>query len=245
MHRQNLDERVSLRAGTQSPQSLEHRVIRFLAPEAFHTLSARNAQGKCSCRELAPEFIDQRGLADACFTGDEDDLPLAPRRVLQAVVQLIERWVASHQAASRRNLGRGRARDGAFADRGNEPVTAFGHGLDEKRILRMVPEGTAHLEDVSLDGLRFDNAAGPDRVEQLLVRHQLPGVLHEIHEDGERFGGQQNALFAARIAGAPETLVMGVEPEWSELLHSGIRVTATGRRTKFELRSNHRELERG
>jgi hypothetical protein len=55
---------------------------------------------------------------------------------------------------------------------------------------------------------------------------------------------QCNALFTARIADAPETLVIGVEPQWSELLHRGLRVTAARSRTKFELRPNHRELER-
>src|SRR5260370_27801803 len=130
----------------------------------------------------------------------------------------------------------------AFADPGNEPVAALGHGFDEKRVLRTVPEGAAHLEDVSLDGLRFDNATGPDRFEQLLVRHQLPGVLHEIPEDGKRFGGQQNTLFTSRIAGTPETLVKGVEPEWREFHHRWPRGSATANGTKLELRPNHREL---
>ena len=128
-------------------------------------------------------------LADAGFPGDEGELPLAPYGVLQPVVQISERPVAPDQPAVARPHRHGRAGRDAFTDRGNEPVAALGQGFNEHGILRTIPECTAYLADVSFDGLRFNDAAGPDRLEQRLLRHQLSGVLHQIQENGKRFGG--------------------------------------------------------
>ena len=106
-----------------------------------------------------------------------------------------------------------------FTHGGNEPVAALGHGLDEPRVLRTIAECSAHIEDALLHGLGFDHTVGPHGIEQLLVCHQASCPFDEMLQDGKRLGRYRNALFALQLAGAPETLVAGVETEWREFFH--------------------------
>src|ERR1700722_1867717 len=94
------------------------------------------------------------------------------------------------------------------------------HSLDEERILRSVPECSSEIEDELFDGLRLDVSTWPHSIEQLVMRHQLSGVLHQIAQNRERLGRQQDALVGALIPAAPKTLVDCVEPERRKLLHN-------------------------
>jgi hypothetical protein len=45
-------------------------------------LSLRDPNGQCGRSDQAAKFVDQGGLADSRFPGDEDGLPLTVGRVL-------------------------------------------------------------------------------------------------------------------------------------------------------------------
>ena len=108
----------------------------------------------------------------------------------------------------------------ALDDDSEKPVPAPMHSLDKERILRSVPERSSEIEDELLYGLRLDVGTWPDGIEQLVMRHQLSGVLHQIAQNRERLGRQEDALVVALIPVAPKTLVDGVEPERRKLLHN-------------------------
>ena len=71
---------------------------------------------------------------------------------------------------------------------------------------------------MALQHLRLNVRLGPERLEELIVGHQPPGVFDEIPQHPKGLGGQKNALFR-RAVSAPEALVDGVEPERRELPH--------------------------
>jgi hypothetical protein len=69
-----------------------------------------------------------------------------------------------------------------------------------------------------------DMSFWPHRIEQLVMRHQLSSVLHQIAQNRERLGRQQDALIAAFIPMAPQTLINEIQPEWRKLLHNRAEV---------------------
>jgi hypothetical protein len=168
---------------------------------------------------LALEFLGQRGLADSRFPGDEHDLPHATEGEMPRLAQHLAFAVASHQCASCRRAGYGRGRSSGFGHRSDEPVPSLGHCLDEKRILRAVPEHIAHLENVLPHRLRLDHPAGPRGFEKLIGSHQAPSVLDQIYKDGIGLWCHQDAFLLPCIAASPETLIHDVEPEGGEHLH--------------------------
>ena len=126
---------------------------------------------------------------------------------------------ASHEMAVRWRRGEDGRHGGAGVDRGDKPVAAPGEGLNKARGLRPVAERTADLEDAAFQDLRLDVRLGPHRLEELVLRHQLSRMRHQITQDGKRLGRQQNALVRSRLPEAPETLIDRVQPEWGKVLH--------------------------
>src|SRR2546425_9138452 len=108
---------------------------------------------------------------------------------------------------------------GAVADRGDKPVPTPGQRLNKPRRLRTVPKHAADLEDTTFQDLRLDVRLGPHRLEELLLRHQPSGMLHQIAQDSKRLGRQQQTLGLGGLPEAPKTLVDGVQPEWGKVLH--------------------------
>ncbi len=167
--------------------------------------------------DLPLELVGQRRLSDAGLPGEEDDLHLPGRGVAHALPELSQGALAADQAAPRR---RGlHLSQRAPLQPADEPVAAPGQRLDVPRPLRLVLQHSPEVKDLVLDDLGLDRGAGPDRVEQLPVGHQLPGVLDEVVEDAELRRRQQNALLPAGASAAPEALVRRVEAEGRELCH--------------------------
>src|SRR6266581_282154 len=103
-------------------------------------------------------------------------------------------------------------------DGGDEPVPSPGLRLDEDGLPRVVPQHRPNGGDVALQHLRLNIGLWPQRLEELIVGHQSPGVLDEIPQHGKSLGCQKNALLSQAIT-TPEALVDGVEPEWRKLSH--------------------------
>src|SRR6266850_3790119 len=122
----------------------------------------------------------------------------------------------------------------ALPDGGDEPVPSPGQRLDEQGFPRVVPQHRSNGGDVALQHLRLNVRLRPQRLEELIVRHQAPGVLDEIPQHGKSLGCEKNALFSQAIT-TPEALVDGVEPEWRKLSHRTQRSEA--RRALAAMRS--------
>src|SRR5258708_14544868 len=153
-----------------------------------------------------PEFVGQGGLPNSRLPGDEDDLTLARVCLCQPFMQLPERPVSPRERPSccpQRRCGAGLD---VFADGGNEPIAAFGYGFDEVRVLWIIAECVAYIEDAFLDRLRFDHSLAPYAFQQLLLCYQASGVFDEILQDGKRLGRHRNALVGLHVADPPEAL---------------------------------------
>src|ERR1700722_2093503 len=98
---QDLNDWPGLRAATQSSQRIEHRTVGFLASISFDALTVRDVNGSLAKRDLALEFLGQRGLADTRLAGDEDDLSLATDGAQPRLTQHLERTAAAHQELRR------------------------------------------------------------------------------------------------------------------------------------------------
>ena len=142
---------------------------------------------------------------------------------VQTRAQRLQRARASHQGAVCWGHRGGGRRRRSVVDRGDEAVPAPGQRLNKPRGLRPVPERAADLEDAAFQDLRLDVRLGPHRRKELLLRHQLSGMLHQIAQDGKRLGRQQHALVVGCLPAAPETLIAGVQPEWGKVLHGRLR----------------------
>jgi hypothetical protein len=60
---QDLNDALGLGAAAQVSERIEHRTIGFLDPIPFDALTVRDASGVLSERDLALEFLGERGLA--------------------------------------------------------------------------------------------------------------------------------------------------------------------------------------
>jgi hypothetical protein len=213
------NDRIGLRAAAQSSERLEHRTVGFLASNPFDALTVRDVNRPLARRDLALEFLNQRGLSDAHLPVDKDDLSLATEGALPGLAQHLKRAPTPYEGLRRPAECNGALRGDRFNHRSDKPVSALRYGLDEKRLPRAISKSAPHGEDVSLDRLRVDHGVRPHGSEQLLVRDQPPGALDQVFKDREGLGRQQNALLSPPIAKPPETLVQRIQPECGKLLH--------------------------
>ena len=79
--------------------------------------------------------------------------------------------------------------------------------LDKEGLLRPVAQRASEIENELFYGLRLDVSVWPHRIEQLVMRHQTSGVLHQMAHHCEGLGRQQDALVVAFISVAPQTLI--------------------------------------
>ena len=70
----------------------------------------------------------------------------------------------------------------------DEPKPAAVNRLDESGMAGVVAKGLPKLADRLSQSVLGHRDIGPDRVEQLLVRHQLAGALQKIRKDRVRLG---------------------------------------------------------
>src|ERR1700723_1642755 len=164
-------------------------------------------------------MLNQRGLSDARFPGDKDDLLLILQRPAERLCQMAEFPVSTNQFVIWRvgDLSRSRSR---VVDLGNEAIATPGQCFDESRALGIIPERAPDIADVALEHLGLDVGFGPQGLQHLLLGHQPAGMLHQIPEHRKCFGSQQNATFFRSIATMPKALVSHVHSEWRELCHT-------------------------
>ena len=163
----------------------------------------------------AEEGLAQRGLADAGFAADEDDLALSRGRGVERLEEPIHLAVpADEDMRSRRRLLARRV-----DDRSDEDVAALDEAADEAGADRVVAEGAANLADQHFDVVGMHVAVGPDRLEQCLLRDNVAGALDE---DGEQLEGLVRERNPDVIP--PERLVASVQRERCEILHSQLAI---------------------
>src|SRR5262249_57024299 len=88
-------------------------------------------------------------------------------------------------------LGVARRRRGGADDVGDEAIAATVGGLDDPRVLRVVIERPPDLADADLEGAAAQEHAGPDRVQQLVLRDEPRRARGEVleHREGLRREG--------------------------------------------------------
>src|SRR5229473_6565086 len=168
-----------------------------------------------SAQEVSRDLQAQAYLADAAGADQADQPMLGGQSRDRSEFGLSTGQFRKRLRKVRRPRG---PRRRVLRDGGGEPVPSPGQRLDENGLPCVVPQHRPNGGDVALQHLRLNVRLRPDRLEELSVRHQSPGVLDEIPQHGKSLGGEQNALLAQAIT-TPEALVDGVQPEWRKLSH--------------------------
>jgi hypothetical protein len=183
----------------------------------------------CLCH-LGHKGVDQGGLADAGFPGDDSNLPLALARLHPPLLQMGQFGLASDKeprlaTGDWRGLVQHLRRFVSPAGRrhchrGDKPISPPIHRLDKLRALGPIPEGSAQLPNRYGYDRVTHRRLGPHSSEEGVFRQQLAGLGYQRAEDGQGFGIQVNDLRPL-----PQALVAQIESERSEdkalgLLHA-------------------------
>jgi len=106
----------------------------------------------------------------------------------------------------------------------DEPIAASVCRLDEAWRARVVAERAAELADAAGEHRRRDDDTRPDRIEQLVLRHEPPAVESEVFEHRERLPAKPYGRLAAQEAAAGAIEPVGAERH--ERVHRPDRTTA-------------------
>src|SRR5688572_23619115 len=68
----------------------------------------------------------------------------------------------------------------------HESVTPSGNRNDEAVLAQLLAEGAAQGRNILSEVVLFDDGAAPDRAQQLVLGHGLPGVQDQMHERFDR-----------------------------------------------------------
>ena len=175
---------LSLILGTPAP-ALPELGSKLPSPISFNTLTACDAQARTIDYSPVQKLIDQRRFPDAGLPSNEDRLPLAPHRTLQAVAQVADLHAPADKFP-RRQFNRDPDRGRHVPDGCDELISSPRQRLDELRVLRTVPDRVADVEDVAFQHLWLDERIGPQGIEQFILRNQPTSVVNKIAKDSER-----------------------------------------------------------
>jgi hypothetical protein len=104
-------------------------------------------------------------------------------------------------------------------DLSDEAIASAMRGLDEPRRICIVAECLTQLPNTVLqDGIRH-KGPGPHRVEQLLLRHELPGVFDQMRKHRKRFGPERDLLRAPPELRVPRIETKPPEAQRLALMH--------------------------
>jgi hypothetical protein len=142
----------------QAPRDLERkpRLADAAAADQRHHAMARDERRQLLALALAADEVGDRGGK------------IGRRRRIR------------HLAGRRRQSGRGVCRQ--RANRAREAIAAQGDGENEVAVSAECP---AQRRDLDLDVVLFDHRAGPDLVQQGLLRHQLAPRFEQHHQHVE------------------------------------------------------------
>jgi len=117
-------------------------------------------------------------------------------------------WLVRAQARGPRS-GNGHGSD--------EPIASARNRFDIARRLGVIVERRAECVDGECQARLADSHGRPNRVEQLVLGHELTGVLDKVAQDIERFRCQRDTIVAT-----PQHRIRGVEAKLPEAvsLHS-------------------------
>ena len=164
--------------------------------------------------------VEQRRLADARLAGNEDDLSFAGRGLLQCAVQLLQASRPPNPPLRARDSRRGRgvlvARTSGVGRRHHghgrdQPVAAPDHRLDISGRMPVVIEDRSKRVDRNAQARLAHMQIGPDRIEQLVLRHQFSGAVEQTAQQFEGFRCQIDAFVATPQQGV--TSVNAKRPE--------------------------------
>jgi hypothetical protein len=167
-------------------------------------------------RDARHERVDHGGLADARFSAEEHELPLATSRALEPRIERVQ------QARTPDRFGRGifpRHGSGGPAAWCDEAIPAARHRLDEARSARVVTQRPADLQDAHLDHTVGDVGIRPAGSEELRLRDELASPLDQAAQDREGFRGERHLLAVAHEPFVGEVQREALEREVSICVH--------------------------
>ena len=179
----------------QSAQGIEDGQVGFRDRGLLHALAARDRRppGPFQARE---EGIDDAGLANACFAGDEQDLPVARHRLFERVLQAGEgRRATDERVASARGpavtvRGVGQlvvddADTRGIRDGRREAVAPPVSGFDVPRLPGVVAQQPPDVADGHFEHGVADVGVWPDGVEQLILGDDSRPLSNQIEQHGQ------------------------------------------------------------
>ena len=165
---------------------------------------------RCSA-DVRHEGVHDGGFANAGFARDEDDLALALARLRPGRLQGGQSRLALHEGQRRTpRVGRpghgGRARPDPsggqggrlgrwrlqHGHRGHKAIAIPMRGGNKLGGPHPIPEGLAQVGNADFQDHIAHGGLRPDGIQERCLRDELPGMLHEILQDGKRFGFQRD-----------------------------------------------------
>jgi len=176
----------------------------------------------------AEKFVDKRGLADAGFACDEDQLAHTLARPAEMLVELVQLRLTSDEASTLRTgrrcptvdprrQGRGLVTEigtrcwRLLTDVGDEAKSPPVGGFDEVRLARIVAENPAQLSDRLRQRVFHDCGVLPDLAVEVRFGHQDTGALNQVAEHVPRLGSQRNCSTLM-----PKPLTGDIHAKWAE-----------------------------
>ncbi len=183
--------------GERKPQRvIEHRVARaVLEGHEKRVLFAERWRPKAAPRGEGPRRDDEDHARDGCGAPREPPGRCRSGRADRGM----------RRPVARDSLGwSGRpARRGFLLERpnlGDQPVATRGDRLDDLRVARVLVEDVAQLGDTTGQTGFSDELPGPDRLEDLLLRHDLARPPGEKDQQVDQLAPDVNRLVTARDA---------------------------------------------
>src|SRR3954470_4131771 len=144
-------------------ERLKNCVVGFFLAHAFDAMAVSHA-----CLRGDAKGVNERGLSDAGFSGNEDNLALTGRGLGSHCLKAEDFVVASDEVCERGSCGRdgGCACDGSGSvfDGRDETVSPLGNGLDESGLLCVIVQQLSEIEDVGAQDLWLHIGLWPEGI---------------------------------------------------------------------------------
>ena len=201
MPAQQLDEALAVRCPPETGQAFQHRQIRLACAEVFETLARRHPEAAATATLRNALTIVVFPIPGSPVTNTTCRSPTSARSshsfMRASSDSRPRRWLRARPALVNSGAAVGVMPGcGLLRNSTDETVAAPMRGLDEPRRLGVVAKRLAQLPDAVLQNGIGDERSRPHGVEQLLLRHELPGVFDQMREHRKSFGPERDLLQA-------------------------------------------------
>ena len=212
----HVDEGVVILLACQTAERVEHRHIGFARAVLFDALATSDTRRRGvrhSVEQRTAKAIHNRGLANAGLASDKHHLAGAGcsqcirRSESREFGSATDRLSGQPEAtATLRCVGKRRTR--CVRRTHHEAIATAMYGFNEARFLGVIAQHAAQFTHQFAQAPFGDDAAGPQRVEQVILGEQFAGTGSELLQQREGLGAQGERLVSLFESGGTE-----VDPE--------------------------------